>query len=241
MGIIKGIKIGNYSIKLSSSGLVLSDSLDKKHLTICYNIKHNAIDFHVKSDDSGEYNPGYMIHMDMLIPKINEFSEILTELIDPIIKQITSSIFKISPKWLSERNYFINKFDADSMLNIISKRMPVKKQRYIIEKKTLNRNLKNWYYKKDQSPYSLLKDSNNNLSFQIAIKQFTKDSRFRIILIPGKNKYEWFGLRLSVIEKIFENVKLPFSEEEVDNFMEMIFKGFNIDGVVEELSTLLIE
>jgi hypothetical protein len=54
MAKVKGIKIGNYSVTLSSTGIVAADGTSGRHLTACYNFRTNSIDIHVTDEGTKE-------------------------------------------------------------------------------------------------------------------------------------------------------------------------------------------
>ncbi|PKL18383.1 MAG: hypothetical protein CVV49_06210 [Spirochaetae bacterium HGW-Spirochaetae-5] len=236
MAIVKGVKIGPYSINLSLTGFVVTDRTSKRHMTVCYNIFRNAIDVHVKCDETRNKIIGKLFP----IPDVMKYIDTVPLKIENGIEQLRKSIFRVTPKWLVKHNYSIIRYSEVDLKDILKSGVFVIKRKYNFDKVSIQKNIKRWHLKKDYSPFSLLRTNKAEAAIVQAFKYGSVSSRHRLLLINVNNEKEWYAIRFSKIERIFEKIIDPVIAERVEKSLDEVFAEFNVDGLSDEVSEMMV-
>jgi hypothetical protein len=235
MAIVKGVKIGPYSINLSLTGFVVTHRTSKRHMTVCYNIFRNAIDVHVKCDETGNKIIGKLFP----IPDIMKYIDTVPLKIENGIEQLRKSIFRVTPKWLAKHSYSIIRYSETDIKDILQSGVFVKKRKYNFDKISIQKNIKRWHLKKDYSPFSLYRTNNAEAAIIQAFKYGSVDSKHRLILLNFDNDKVWSAFRFSTIERLFEKIIDPDIAGRVEKALGEVFAEFNVDGLADEVGELV--
>jgi hypothetical protein len=233
---LSGFRIGQFYVKMTSTGILITDSRENAHIIVCYNKYRDAIDIHKKKHGSDacvfrKYIPANDVwnFVGGLLPKFAKLAF-----------KLWWALKRVKVKDLEKLHFRIRIHGDEGMFDKLMQGSRIKRGNIILDPHTIRSNYRE-HYSSTYAPSAINDPGFPDMAFIHASRVDSFGSMQNMFLIKyGKKLYAL----TDHFYRVLNDFKIEISERALQDFEEII-KGLElgtIDGTVNEfVDQLLID